>query len=62
MAASQRNLQPPRSLPYDPAGVKVIACATVIEEMAPRMPAEMEREVLDFGLHFRPGGLTAALQ
>jgi hypothetical protein len=62
LAAPQRNPQPPRSLPYDPARVKVIACATVIEEMAPRMPAEMAREVLDFGLHFRPGGLTAALQ
>lgn len=48
--------------PYDPARVKVIACATVIEEMAPRMPAEMQREVLDFGLHFKPGELTAALQ
>ena len=53
---------PVRTLPYDPARVKVIACATVIEEMAPRMPAEMAREVLDFGLHFRPGQLTAALQ
>jgi hypothetical protein len=52
----------PRVLPYDPARVKVIACATVIEEMAPRMPDSMAREVLDFGLHFRPEGLTAALQ
>lgn len=51
-----------RDLPYDPARVKVISCATVIEEMAPRMPDEMAREVLDFGLHFRPGGLRAALQ
>ncbi len=49
-------------LPYDPARAKVVACATVIEEMAPRMPDTMAREVLDFGLHFRPGGLTAALQ
>jgi hypothetical protein len=47
---------------YDPARVKVIACATVIEEMEPLMPAEMPREVLDFGLHSRPSGLTAALQ
>jgi hypothetical protein len=51
-----------RPLPYDPATVKVIACATVIEEMAPRMPETMAREVMDFGLHFRPGGLTQALQ
>lgn len=49
-------------LPYDPARVKVVACATVIEEMTPLMPPGMAREVLDFGLHFRPGGLTAALQ
>ncbi len=55
-------LPPARTFPYDPARVKVIACATVIEEMAPRMPDEMVREVMDFGLHFRPGGLTAALQ
>jgi len=52
----------PTRLPYDPSRVKVIACATVIEEMAPRMPPEMRREVLDFGLHFKPGQLTAALQ
>jgi hypothetical protein len=45
-----------------PERMKVIACAIVIEEMAPRMPAAMAREVLDFGLHRRPGGLTAALQ
>ena len=50
------------AFPYDPARVKVIACATVIEEMAPLMPPEMAREVLDFGLHTRPAGLTAALQ
>ena len=50
------------SFPFDPARVKVIACATVIEEMLPLMPDEMPREVLDFGLHLRPGGLTAALQ
>jgi hypothetical protein len=62
LAASERNPRPQRQLPYDPARVKVIACATVIEEMAPRMPDAMAREVLDFGLHFRPGGLTAALQ
>jgi hypothetical protein len=51
-----------RRPPLDPARIKVIACATVIEEMAPRMPAEMPRQVLDFGLHLHPGSLTAALQ
>jgi hypothetical protein len=60
-----RNLDPSpsgRRPPNDPSRIKVIACATVIEEMAPRMPAEMPRQVLDFGLHLRPGTLTAALQ
>jgi hypothetical protein len=52
----------PRAFPYAPARVKVIACATVIEEMAPLMPPEMPREILDFGLHTRPVRLTGALQ
>ncbi len=52
----------PAELAFDPARVKVIACATVIEEMAPRMPAEMASEVLEFGLHLHPGQLTEALQ
>jgi hypothetical protein len=52
----------PRAFPYDPARVKVIACATVIEEMAAYMPPEMTSEVLDFGLHLHPGDLTGALQ
>ena len=34
---------------------KVIACATVIEEMLPLMPPELAYEVLDFGLHLVPG-------
>jgi hypothetical protein len=62
LAAPERNPQPAHRFPYDPARVKVVACATVIEEMTPRMPDAMAREVLDFGLHFKPGGLTAALQ
>ncbi|HEY4688379.1 MAG TPA: DUF1638 domain-containing protein [Anaerolineae bacterium] len=41
---------------------RVIACATVIEEMLPFLPADVPREVLDFGLHLRPGGLKSALQ
>lgn len=44
------------------ARTKVIACATVIEEMQPLMPADMQRQVLEFGLHLRPGELTKALQ
>ncbi|MBP7691240.1 MAG: DUF1638 domain-containing protein [Anaerolineales bacterium] len=45
-----------------PARTKVIACATVIEEMQSLMPADMQRQVLEFGLHLRPGELTKALQ
>lgn len=41
---------------------KVIACATVIEELQPFLPEGMQRHVLDFGLHTRPAGLRAALQ
>ena len=41
---------------------KVIACATVIEEMLPLMPADLAYEVLDFGLHLVPGSLKARLQ
>jgi len=52
----------PASPALDPTRVKVIACATVMEEMAPRMPAEMPRQVLDFGLHLHPNSLTAELQ
>ncbi len=41
---------------------KVLACATVIEEMQPMLPAGMQRQVLEFGLHLRPNLLTQALQ
>jgi len=41
---------------------KVIACATVIEEMLPLMPAGMAYEVLDFGLHLVPNRLKETLQ
>jgi hypothetical protein len=41
---------------------KVIACATVIEEMLPLMPPELAYEVLDFGLHLIPGSLKTRLQ
>jgi hypothetical protein len=46
----------------DPKRAKVIACATVIEEMLPFMPTEMAYEVLDFGLHLTPGNLRSKLQ
>ncbi len=40
----------------------VLACATVIEEIKPHIPAGMEHQVFDFGLHVNPGKLRAALQ
>lgn len=41
---------------------RVIACATVIEEMVGWLPADVEHEILDFGLHLRPEKLREALQ
>lgn len=41
---------------------KVIACATVIEEMLPLMPGDVDYEVLDFGLHLNPNELKKVLQ
>ena len=40
----------------------VLACATVMEEMQPLLPADMSYEVLDFGLHINPANLKRALQ
>lgn len=41
---------------------KILACATVIEEMLPLLPADMAYEVLDFGLHLAPANLRKGLQ
>jgi len=41
---------------------RVIACATVIEEMLPFLPEDVPSDVLDFGLHLRPAELKKALQ
>jgi hypothetical protein len=46
----------------NPQQTKIIACATVIEEMLPFMPSEMAYQVLDFGLHLSPGNLKNTLQ
>lgn len=46
----------------NPKRTKVIACATVIEEMMPLLPEGMASEVLDFGLHLKPAGLKQTLQ
>jgi hypothetical protein len=55
----------PQADPWTPlytAKRRLIACATVIEEMLSWLPAEVEHEVLDFGLHLRPEKLRQALQ
>ena len=41
---------------------RVIACATVIEEMLPFLSEDVSYEVLDFGLHLRPEELKRVLQ
>lgn len=46
----------------DPAKCKLIACATVIEEMLPVLPSGMASEVMQFGLHSDPEKLNKALQ
>lgn len=40
----------------------IIACATVIEEMLPLLPPDMEYRTLDFGLHSDPAKLHYDLQ
>jgi hypothetical protein len=46
----------------DSERTRVIACATVIEEMLPHLSPGVTYQVLDFGLHIRPEGLRGALQ
>ena len=48
--------------PIQAIRTKVIACATVIEEMLPHLPPGVEYCVLDFGLHVNPEALKRALQ
>ena len=45
-----------------PVSRKVLACATVMEEMLPLLPPDVAYQVLDFGLHINPVNLKAALQ
>ncbi len=40
----------------------VLACATVMEEMLPLLPADVSYQILDFGLHINPANLKRALQ
>jgi hypothetical protein len=41
---------------------RVIACATVIEELLPFLPEDVPYEILDFGLHLHPANLRESLQ
>jgi len=41
---------------------KIIACATVMEEISPLMPEGLSHQVLEFGLHADPEKLRQALQ
>jgi hypothetical protein len=50
------------SLNSDTGRTKIIACATVIEEMLPHLPTGVEAKVLDFGLHINPKELKRILQ
>ncbi len=49
-------------IPQNAGRTKILACATVIEEMLPFMPAHMDHEILDFGLHLAPSNLKTKLQ
>lgn len=51
-----------QSIPEYAGKTKVLACATVIEEMMPFLPEGMDYEVLDFGLHLVPSNLKKKLQ
>jgi len=46
----------------DPNRTMVMACATVIEEMLPHLPAGMQHQVFEFGLHVNPDKLRRTLQ
>lgn len=49
-------------LVIDHKNSKVVACATVVEEMLPLLPPQLSCETLDFGLHSNPDKLRSALQ
>jgi len=42
--------------------MRVIACATVVEELTPLLPAGVQCQVFDFGRHVAPDRLKEALQ
>ncbi|MFN2217399.1 MAG: DUF1638 domain-containing protein [Anaerolineae bacterium] len=50
------------SLNSNTGHTKIVACATVVEEMLPHLPTGVEAQVLDFGLHINPKELKRILQ
>jgi hypothetical protein len=46
----------------NPENTKIIACATVIEELLPLMPPGMQAVGLEYGLHINPDDLKKTLQ
>jgi len=46
----------------EPTHTRVLACATVMEEMSPIIPPAMKYTILDFGLHIKPDRLKQELQ
>jgi len=54
--------QPASISSIDPARLKVVACEAVAEEFRTLLPERVLVEVIDFGLHHRPGSLTEVLQ
>jgi hypothetical protein len=62
MVSVGESLTPDRWSHLYGAHRRVIACATVIEEMLPFLPAAIPYEVLDFGLHLKPQELKRVLQ
>lgn len=56
------NLNNTPKNPPNPKQIKILACATVIEEMLPLIPDRLAYEKLDFGLHVIPKNLKKSLQ
>ena len=54
------NTCPPQS--GDGKRSKIVACAVIIEELRSRLPADVDCEIMDFGLHRSPEQLRTKLQ
>ena len=60
MVCGQGNAEEPEQV--SGSRPKLIGCATLVEEIQPIVPAWVDVEVFDFGLHLRPHDLRDALQ